>query len=522
MCPTYLQDLVPLGGEEGLEWISIDYSAATDNVSASLAMQIFRTLTDWAHPDVRSVWERILAPHIVEYPPEVGVKPVKMTNGQLMGSILSFPILNLENDALYRVVIREAVLMINGLSDGKKVTPWSESIAERWPRFVKPSWVTSGNLSNGDDMLYCAPGWVYDLHTRIGRKFGLEMSAGKAYHHPAYANINSACYHLDLRKSGSTSFSIPYLNTGLMSGQNKVISRSDVDDPEKTYCSLIGKIARGARNPVRMVKIFLKRFRRQIAEETCGRNIFLPAYLGGMGVTPIDGFKYIITMEQRFLAHQILNSGTPKSLECLPNRKETYSQFDLRERCEKRLPWDVGLELFPPCPDITLDVFYSRLECWMGHDSLCKCTREPDSSDDEDEDEDESTESSEREVDERMFDLPLHPGWSHVLCLEPCCSTCDPFNTGYDPRDSSVSEALWDQIVRGKSRKFCAFLGADIGIERLERTELVFRVIDDELEACFEPRVRDRIGLVRRLLRRLKEYRVLWGTDRLQLPYVFL
>ncbi len=284
LCPTDLFDLAAhrvQGGEGPEEWFSIDYSAATDKLSARLSSSILTYLLEGQDPALVSMWKAVLAPHKCQYPfpyNEV-VKPVVQRNGQLMGSILSFPILCLANLGLY----------LSAISDD------SRSLREK----------LSGVLVNGDDMLYVARRSRWETHVSLGAKVGLSMSPGKAYHHPVYANANSACFHYDLQNPRSTPYSIPFLNTGLYFGQSKVLGGDDVERAEG-LCSTIPKLLAGSL-PGKQCEVlsgFLKRHHVEIQEECKGRNLFISESLGGMGVSLPLGWKTEVTMAQRHVATQ--------------------------------------------------------------------------------------------------------------------------------------------------------------------------------------------------------------------------
>jgi hypothetical protein len=261
------------------------------------------------------------------------VAPVQQRNGQLMGSILSFPILCLANLGLYLAVVE------------KDPRPLAEKLR--------------GVLVNGDDMLYVAPQSLWKEHVELGKSVGLTMSPGKAYHHPVYANANSACYHFDLNKfryverfedtdlrkgrarpagtswwtvlpNSSTPRYIPFLNVGLFFGQNKVLgSQGDdgvdgLDEDEKSYVSVIDRITAGAL-PGRGNEIlaqYLGRFKAEIRAECLGRNLFLPISLGGMGVTKPEGFKSRVTVAQRQVAQELVDEAPYGTLTPLPAERQ--------------------------------------------------------------------------------------------------------------------------------------------------------------------------------------------------------
>jgi hypothetical protein len=220
-----------------------------------------------------------------------------------MGSILSFPILCIANLGLYLYSIRDD------------------------PRPIGAK--CKGVLVNGDDMLYVARRSRWSTHVRNGEQVGLRMSPGKAYHDPVYANANSACYHFRLRSPveewadgtqvyrlddhSRTPKAIPFLNSGLYFGQNKVMEKvsdgttiyDEEEDPHKqSKVSVIPELLRGVRPgvPARKREIYagyLKRHKNDLAKECGDRNFFIARGLGGMGLTSDPDLRTHVTMAQR-------------------------------------------------------------------------------------------------------------------------------------------------------------------------------------------------------------------------------
>lgn len=287
LCPTDLIDLADqpvLGGSGPAEWFSIDYSAATDKLSASLSSAILTRLLVGQEPVIQSLWRSVLAPHRCEYPEGFDVAPVDQVNGQLMGSVLSFPILCLANLGLY----------LANISDD--------------PRKLRQK--LRGVLVNGDDMLYVARASRWQTHVRLGEKVGLTMSPGKAYHHQVYANANSACFHCDLTKSNVTPFSIPFLNVGLYFGQNKVMAGSEEEVDRKSVSSTLNRLLQGSLpgKQCDVLRCYISRHSKRIAQECGDRNLFISPSLGGMGVDLPRGFDAGITIQQQQEAYRRFNA----------------------------------------------------------------------------------------------------------------------------------------------------------------------------------------------------------------------
>jgi len=296
LCPTDLIDLREksiLGGTGPLGWASIDFAAATDNLSASLSKCIMDALTEGFPVWWKDLLLQCLAPHYCEYPPihvfgggVETVESIQQANGQLMGSIVSFLVLNLANAGVTLA-----------------------STAQEDPR----DWYSrlSGVLLNGDDNVFAARKSVYDTFSRWAGACGLEMSVGKAYWHPTIVNINSTCFHYNLVDRTSTPKRVSYLNTGLFFGKGKVMGKTDDEVNPRTMTSVINEVVDGARagKQCDILKQYLALHSDQIADECRGKNLFIPIELGGLGISMPYGWKTEVTQAQQTLAGFLLASN---------------------------------------------------------------------------------------------------------------------------------------------------------------------------------------------------------------------
>jgi len=81
-------------------WLSGDYSSATDGLNSqimSVCTEEIVNLLETQYPELIPYVLMESSPHIVQYPRWTGIEPIEQTNGQLMGSLLSFPILSIAN-----------------------------------------------------------------------------------------------------------------------------------------------------------------------------------------------------------------------------------------------------------------------------------------------------------------------------------------------------------------------------------------------------------------------------------------
>jgi hypothetical protein len=354
------------------EWFSIDYSAATDGLSFNYSGRIFDFITSGLPFEDRLLASQVLGLHELYYPVDKGFQnlsihiPEKMgmmTNGQLMGSILSFPVLCLAN---YGVYVEATKSIHEGWSDDE---------------------IKSHVLINGDDMVYAAPESLWGIQNRVGNDVGLKASVGKAYIHPIYLNINSTSVEYDLRKLRSKVFDytlrttiprpIVFLNVGLFFGVHKVQGGSDVDEKDSNVLTLpydernskpenylgkrrsfnlivnLNEVLQGSiqsfsrvsedlstktnRYLIDLLRMYLIYHKEKIADDTriqykketysgykkhCFhyRNLFLPISRGGMGIIPPQGFKFKTTKTDRSIAENIQNrfSGSTHMSKPLP------------------------------------------------------------------------------------------------------------------------------------------------------------------------------------------------------------
>jgi len=186
-------------------WVSGDYSAATDQIHMDCTLEVLRSYCRFS-PDVMSLLEKNLCGATVHFPDEYGMPAFRMTNGQLMGSIFSFPILCLINFSVFRYAL-------------SKTLGYHVPIDEV---FV---------LINGDDILF--RGWT-ELESnwrQAALACGLEPSLGKNFASKKFSIINSKFF----RWTGSQCEVIPYANLGFVFGVKKGAN----DDLEERFLDLL-------------------------------------------------------------------------------------------------------------------------------------------------------------------------------------------------------------------------------------------------------------------------------------------
>jgi hypothetical protein len=144
--------------DPGDVWISGDYSAATDSFSIEGSKALLEGILESINHEPTRRWAmKEISPHLLVYPKDTGLNPVLQKSGQLMGSLLSFPLLCLLNDCTAE---------FSGVDPSKY-------------------------LINGDDILMRAQPDIYPKWKKEVHSFGLDLSAGKNYIHSKFGTVNS-------------------------------------------------------------------------------------------------------------------------------------------------------------------------------------------------------------------------------------------------------------------------------------------------------------------------------------------
>jgi len=214
---------------------SADYSAATDQIPTETSVfAIRRILRHFQQPqDVdNSEWERVvtvaensLAHNTLIYPAEApGGKPVSMkqTRGQMMGNLLSFPILCLVN-----------------------FTIWAESVLVDGDYSLEHLCLALRNNDdlpvriNGDDLLSAQR--ENSSFPGIVAKAGWALSVGKSYLHKTTGCINSMFFQRAAVPSGVVQVGVEVDGSGLKwGGMNEGAS-----DEEESFASWLSRLSAG-------------------------------------------------------------------------------------------------------------------------------------------------------------------------------------------------------------------------------------------------------------------------------------
>jgi len=262
--------------------VSGDYKAATDKLDIRLTKLLFEAVMNALNvPELdKEVYRSVLYEQRLVYPkryskflkshpdiahldktPDGEFFTVDQANGQLMGSILSFPILCLANLACYKLALDEY------LNLGRAGKPIHVNV------FDLPA------LVNGDDIYFRSNPVFYKIWLKYIDIAGFKLSVGKNYVHPIVFTINSQCFSYirgsDLLRETT------YLNVGLLIGQSK----SGVVGEKLPVWDLYNKVLKGSNNKTVAHNRFLFYHKDSIAQvsKRGNYNLFLPKLLGGLG-----------------------------------------------------------------------------------------------------------------------------------------------------------------------------------------------------------------------------------------------
>lgn len=256
-------------------FLSADYTAATDMLDPRLSEEAVLALCDCCQ--IPKTLQRLFLLALTGHTVNRKVSSFNYVTrrqrwGQLMGSIVSFPILCVINAAICRMAFESSSTDTYTLHESL-----TKFRLDRIPLCV-----------NGDDaLLRCTPA-AFQKWKQFACLAGLSPSVGKVYYHPRYANINSTSYHNGVL--------IPYVRAGLLMGMTRSsIPQSDDSrtqyEHDHEFLSNVGsrhtELLASCPSDIRVWvhKLFCK-----IHREILGKYAipwYLPKSRGGLGMTPL-------------------------------------------------------------------------------------------------------------------------------------------------------------------------------------------------------------------------------------------
>jgi hypothetical protein len=174
--------------------------------------------------------------------------------GQLMGSILSFPHLCAVNLVGYWITLEKYL--------GRRIPLRSLPV-----------------LINGDDILFKSNSIFYSMWCDTIKELGFELSLGKNYLHPNLLMVNS----LPFWRNSSGLHPVPFLNTGLLTGQSKLSGRST--ERLLPIWDIYNYVIKGCVNPLWSHFRYLHLNKKWIEEcsQNGNYNLFIDHMYGGLG-----------------------------------------------------------------------------------------------------------------------------------------------------------------------------------------------------------------------------------------------
>jgi hypothetical protein len=245
-------------------------------------------------------------------------KELPQTEGQLMGSIVSFPILCIANAALCRMAL-----------EGASLERRSKPVIYRVTR--NGSGRPAPLLVNGDDCLLRGPKQVLrECWESVCAFAGLESSVGKTYFSSSFCTINSTIFKKTYDGTWKES---KYVNIGLMKGLKRIGAGSKKGYNPQVGVHQLGVICRELKRtcPPHLWPVVKLRFiYYNSIELTRYPNLpwFVPEWLGGIGL-PCDNY-FEISMLDRCAATAIkFQINDPKWCPILPKDMAMWCMHEL-------------------------------------------------------------------------------------------------------------------------------------------------------------------------------------------------
>jgi len=336
---------VPLGSK----FCSGDYVDSTNCIRADLSKICAETISDCIGLSDfdRDMFVEALVGHTLQYP---SGSRCKQTNGQLMGSPVSFPVLCIINAAICRCSME--------CSDREftdSLPTWAEVDAKTYISLRDAPLAV-----NGDDCVFgMKSDDIFQRWERIAAFAGLKSSMGKTYVSADFLQMNSTTYRIIPYKRvgdgpdalwGSTPHwfeTVPYVNLGFCRPFDPKGGR------ERTYRDLPGlarKFIEGfpLERADAMMTTFLRSHAGLLSSIPEGMSYWLPVHLGGLGLPvtrelSLDQFSDLQLNFAEFLLHHEEEvpsfPSEEREVPCWVRTGERYAS-SLRQRQKEDLPSD--------------------------------------------------------------------------------------------------------------------------------------------------------------------------------------
>jgi len=270
---SLIDDLGPL--HEGNTWISADYSAATNNIDSRATEICWKEycLVCKLPYYIEELGLRALTRHVICDPRDKSMSTfMNQTDGQLMGSVISFPFLCFINCAMMRHFLESTT--------GRSVIPLSELRI----------------LVNGDDLAGQIREEDYGYWKDVMGSVGLTPSPGKNHLSKRFVTINTVTYqYCDHWWRGPEMDRVPVFNSALIRGWRAKGCGGKVGCLDLLPSNATGLSARleaalfagGVCNWGPIHDRFYHHHRRLLEKCPPGMSWVLPRSLGGLGLSTV-------------------------------------------------------------------------------------------------------------------------------------------------------------------------------------------------------------------------------------------
>jgi len=306
---SYLNETMGLNsrdlGEEEI-FISGDYKAATDNIHSWASEAAANAIAEMLGLDPRmtEMFREALTGHTIEFTEGGVTQQREQTRGQLMGSIVSFPILCIINAAVTRMAFE--------LGESKDC-----SLAN-CPMAI-----------NGDDVVLRTKKSTTLYWRKATQAVGLSESVGKTYFSREFLQINSRNFLCERNRL----LPVPFINMGLVHGLKRSgghVSLYDSDEHTSIGATYRETLESTPPDLKLQVHYLFVHYHKRILEKW-KLPWHIPEWLGGFGLT---GLKDPSELDLRIAHMLILNWKTMK-----PNPIGTnWTAWKVFEHAKERLP----------------------------------------------------------------------------------------------------------------------------------------------------------------------------------------
>jgi hypothetical protein len=322
--------------QPGEKFKSGDYKAATNNLKSWTSERAARRISLHLKlsPELTELFVRSLTGHILP-------NGRKQRNGQLMGSVTSFPILCIINAALTR---------------------WAMEIGEN--RSLKLDRLRL--LINGDDVVFPINKIGEEAWKSITSAAGLEESVGKSFYSEYFLTINSREYLVhDISLGNKVELrEIKHMNMGLLSGMERGSSKITLSNIGSFHSEMIQQCPESWLTKANLLFIIKNR---SLLDTAGCIPWYMPKWLGGIGLTPWTENQRSLKDRRRALT-VLRNIDQLRPIRDIPDCSWTTHNYIMSRIPTEEVPWQyVRTEFFV---DQDLESNYQKLYALLAVEAL--------------------------------------------------------------------------------------------------------------------------------------------------------